>query len=99
MPKATLDAGGSYGLRRKGSELEAVVGMDVPEVPRKEDCWCRTVAGIVLRVSQSLMREITRDDFMMYVIQWCDTPRNARLGVAYSDKAVLYGAPGTVKDW
>ena len=95
--KATLDAGGSYGLKRRVSDLELSIAVDAPEAPRKDECWCRTVASIVLRVSQSLMREITKDEFMTYVIQWCDTPRRARLGVAYRDKAVVYGAPGSAE--
>ena len=95
--KATLYAGEPHGLKRRGSDLDLATAVEAPEGPRREDGWCRTVAGIVLRVSQSLMREITKDDFMMYVIQWCDSPPTSRLGVAYTDKSVLYGAPGTAE--
>ena len=88
--KECLEAGAAYGFKRKGSEVEALAPEDGAEPPKRDEYWCRTTAGIVLRVSQTLMREITRDEFMQYIIHWCDRPRQSRMGVAYSDKAVLY---------
>ena len=85
-----LEAGAAYGIRRRGSEVEAVIPDEGMDQPKKDDNWCRATAGIVLRISQTLMREITRDEFLLYVIHWCDRPWQSRMGVAYSDKAVLY---------
>ena len=93
--KECLEVGAIYGFKRKGSELEVVPAEEGAEqAPKRDDSWCRTTAGIVLRVSQTLMREITQDSFMQYIIHWCDRPRQSKMGVAYSDKAVLYTSDG-----
>ena len=90
--KECLEAGAAYGFKRKGSEIDALVPDDGVEAPKRDENWCRSTAGIVLRVSQTLMREITQDSFMLYIIHWCDRPRQSQMGVAYSDKAVLYAS-------
>ena len=96
--KECLEAGAAYGFKRKGSNINALVPDDGVEAPKRNENWCRSTAGIVLRVSQTLMREITQDSFMLYIIHWCDRPRQSRMGVAYSDKAVLYASASAGTD-